>query len=114
MRKESLIKQIVAGLKDDDVLTPEMMREMVESKREENDKHFFQMGFKYAHAMFRHMAKQLEHDDDTYVVVFNRYLSDFHEKNFEDDDYRDGYIATEEDADHIATEFIFPEGGPND
>lgn len=105
MKKQSQNRKIVDEMDDEDFMTPDMCMKMVEDKRKENEKHFFQMGFLYAHALFRHMAKQLESDEEKYVVVMNRYLRDIHENNFEDDSYRNGYITMEEAADMVISEY---------
>ncbi len=90
---------------DDRILSDEEVMEIIEKKREENDKHYFQIGHKWAYATFRHVIRQLESNPDKCVEVLARYLSSYHENNFEDRDYCDAYVGTEDKADEIISEF---------
>lgn len=88
---------------DEEYIVPgdEEFMKILRHKREENDKHFFQMGFKYSHAMFRMIVKRLEDDPTRCVDTIAAYLAHFHDMHFEDDTYRDGIVTMEEDADQV-------------
>lgn len=71
--------------------------------REKDDKeisaHMFRVGFLYAHALFRHMIKQLEQDEHKCVEVLCRYIEKIHQVHMEDEVYQRGYIVMESEAD---------------
>lgn len=109
----SLKKKLAIHLKemeDDDYVSAEQLKEILEEKQEENDAHFFQLGYKWCHAKFRHMLKQLESDPDHACEVLARYLNACHEEWYEDNGYRDAYIASEEDAEFHVSKFDTPGG----
>ena len=90
---------------DEPTKSPKSKQKVSSEKREENDKHFFQSGFLWAHAKFRHMAKQLKNDDQMFCRIVREFLEDFHDHNFDNDDYREGYIAMEEEAEETISEY---------
>lgn len=102
-------------MSDDDYIKigDEEFLKILKKKQEENDRHFFHMGYKYAFAHLRHISKKLECNSQLGDCLRDC-LEQFHEAHFEDDVYRDGYVTTEEGADEYVEYYLNEEEEDDD